>query len=211
MKKLLAAALIAVLSGCITNGPKIDSARLEEFRVGQTTATQIFSQFGRPNFLSKNMDGTQTAVYVHAEDGPVVGTLAGTAETVTFSFDDRGVLSEVKYRPPGDHCHPQPPATRPLPAPPPLHQAPRRLPPRILQAARLPASNRQPQRDRPKLVQTYPICGTSCARPTAAIRAASRHCRSPRRRRQSRGGVFILPRAAVAGLKDAWLFTSSSC
>ena len=110
MKKLLAAALIAVLSGCITNGPKIDSARLEEFRVGQTTATQIFSQFGRPNFLSKNMDGTQTAVYVHAEDGPVVGTLAGTAETVTFSFDDRGVLSELKYRPPGA-ARPAPDAT----------------------------------------------------------------------------------------------------
>ena len=100
MKKLLAAALIAVLSGCITNGPKIDSARLEEFRVGQTTATQIFSQFGRPNFLSKNMDGTQTAVYVHA----------GTAETVTFSFDDRGVLSELKYRPPGA-ARPAPDAT----------------------------------------------------------------------------------------------------
>ena len=114
MKNLLAAALLAALFGCASNGPKIDAAKLGENRVGQTTANEIYSRFGRPNFLSKNIDGTQSAVYVHAEDGnggavgPVVGSLTGTTETVTFSFDDKGVLTAYQYTPAG--------ATRQAPA-----------------------------------------------------------------------------------------------
>jgi hypothetical protein len=107
MKNLLAAALIAALFGCASSGPKIDPSKLGEIRAGQTTANEIYSRFGRPDFLSKNMDGSQTAVYVRAEDGTggsvggVLGSFSGSTETVTFSFDAKGVLSEYKYTPAG--------------------------------------------------------------------------------------------------------------
>ncbi len=106
MKNLLAAALIAALAGCVSSGPKIDATQLSEIRKGQTTLGEIQKQFGRPNMTSKNMDGSVTAIYVHAEDekgvsiAPVSATLTGSLETVTFSFDAKGILTDYKYSPP---------------------------------------------------------------------------------------------------------------
>jgi outer membrane protein assembly factor BamE (lipoprotein component of BamABCDE complex) len=106
MKHILAATLIAAVFGCASSGPRIDAAQLYGLRQGQTTASEIYKQFGRPSFLSRNMDGTQTAVYVHADGKPgtsivpVVGSLGGNApsgsETVTFYFDSNGILTNYR-------------------------------------------------------------------------------------------------------------------
>ena len=106
MKNPVAAVLIFALFGCASSSSKIDAARLGEVRKGQTTASEIVAQFGRPSMLSKNMDGTQTAIYVNADGKtgasvvPAVGLLGSNAETVTFYYDDKGVLTDYKVTQP---------------------------------------------------------------------------------------------------------------
>jgi hypothetical protein len=97
MQTLILAGLLLLLSACATNGPKIEATRLTELRKGETTAAQIFREFGRPNFLSKNMDGSQMAVYIRSDGG---NALSSATETVTFNFTPAGVLSDYKYSPP---------------------------------------------------------------------------------------------------------------
>jgi len=79
----------------------IDSARLGEVQKGRTTASDVIRQFGTPSVYSKNLDGTQFAIYVHAEPNAdrtaLVPLLSGASrDSVTFYFDTRGVLTDVK-------------------------------------------------------------------------------------------------------------------
>ncbi len=105
MKTGLTAVLVLVLSACASSGTRIDSSQLNEIRKGQTTVTEIVKKFGRPNLLSKNWDGTQTAAYATAEGrsdaasllplmGAVVG--GGGTDSVIFYFDSGGVLTDYK-------------------------------------------------------------------------------------------------------------------
>jgi hypothetical protein len=107
MRLHLLAALSLMLIGCASSGPKIDEARLTEVRKGETTIADVVSRFGRPSILSKNMNGTQTAVYMHAggrSDAaafvPLMAALVGNADanvdSVIFYFDVKGVLSDYK-------------------------------------------------------------------------------------------------------------------
>lgn len=99
------AACLVLLAGCASSGARIDTARLTEVRKGQTTVAEIVNKFGRPNVLSKNWDGTQTAVYASGEEGtgaagalPLLGVLAagGGSDAVVFYFDTRGVLTDYR-------------------------------------------------------------------------------------------------------------------
>lgn len=107
MKIYLLAIAVLALSGCASSGTKIDAAQLEEVRRGQTTVTDIVRRFGRPNFLSKNWDGTQTAAYARSEGRsdagtllPLMGAVVAGADTsvdsVIFYFDASGVLTDYK-------------------------------------------------------------------------------------------------------------------
>ena len=104
MKTLLLAVCLLALTGCAGTGGKIEAGKLQELRRGQTTAEAVYKQFGRPDFLSRNMDGTQTAFYIRSmpatDPTPVIGALTASSETVTFYFDAAGVLSDYKYSPP---------------------------------------------------------------------------------------------------------------
>jgi len=100
-----AAALALMLLGCASGGPKIDAERLTEVRKGETSYAEVVKRFGRPSFYSKNLNGTHTAVYVHADAGsntavvPLIAALAGAdanADSVAFYFDDTGVLRDYK-------------------------------------------------------------------------------------------------------------------
>ena len=105
MKTILLAVIVLVLHGCATTSTKIEPQKLQELRKGQTTAATVYQQFGRPDFLSRNMDGSQTAFYIHtqkpADATPVIGALSASSETVTFYFDAAGLLSDFKYSPAG--------------------------------------------------------------------------------------------------------------
>jgi hypothetical protein len=107
MRLYLLAALGLALIGCASSGPKIDAPRLSEMRKGQTTISEIVREFGRPSILSKNIDGTQTAAYMHVEGRSdaaafvsltttLVGNTDANVDSVIFYFDDKGVLSDYR-------------------------------------------------------------------------------------------------------------------
>jgi hypothetical protein len=107
MRLCLLAAFSLTLIGCASSVPRIDASRLNELKRGETTITEVVGRFGRPSILSKNIDGTQTAAYMHAEGRsdaasfvPLVTALVGkteaNVESVIFNFDVKGVLSDYR-------------------------------------------------------------------------------------------------------------------
>jgi len=105
MRTVLFMAVILALGGCTSSGTKIEAVQLEQVRKGQTTVADIVRRFGRPNFLSKNWDGTQTAAYANADGRsdaaallPLMGAVAGGSGTdsVIFYFDASGILTDYK-------------------------------------------------------------------------------------------------------------------
>lgn len=101
MKIVTIAALVLALAGCAGTTPRIDPARLSEVQKGKTTVAEVLRQFGNPSVLSKNTDGTQWAIYLHGDpqsEGTSIVPLAGITprDSVTFYFDARGVLTDIK-------------------------------------------------------------------------------------------------------------------
>src|SRR5476651_1440289 len=103
MKTCLIAAFSLTLMACAGSAPRIDPARLTTLQRGQTTVDEVVHQFGRPSVLSKNPDGTQSAIYLHGADGqsgttmvPLLAT--APADSTTFYFDTKGVLTDYKIK-----------------------------------------------------------------------------------------------------------------
>jgi outer membrane protein assembly factor BamE (lipoprotein component of BamABCDE complex) len=105
MRTVLLMAVMLALVGCASSGTRIEPAQLDQVRKGQTTVADIVKRFGRPNFLSKNWDGTQTAAYANADGRsdsaallPLMGAVVGGTGTdsVIFYFDASGVLTDYK-------------------------------------------------------------------------------------------------------------------
>lgn len=102
MKRLLMAwASLVLLGACVATTPRIDEPRLREVRAGTTSYPEIVKHFGTPSLLSKNPDGTSFATYIYAEPGDkgnaIVPLVAGVhRDSVTFHFDTRGLLADVK-------------------------------------------------------------------------------------------------------------------
>jgi hypothetical protein len=101
MKTLFVAALSLALFACAGSAPRIDPARVSALHKGQTTVDEVVRQFGRPSVLSKNVDGTQSAFYLHGNDGQsgtaMVSLLASNSvDSTTFYFDTKGVLTDYK-------------------------------------------------------------------------------------------------------------------
>jgi len=101
MKTVLAIALTALLTACAATTPRIEPARLNAVEKGRTTAAEVMRQFGTPTLHSKNPDGTQSATYVHGDQRSgstsIVPLMAvGSRDSVTFYFDARGLLTDVK-------------------------------------------------------------------------------------------------------------------
>jgi len=97
----LALASSALLAACAATTPRIEPARLNSVEKGKTTAAEVQRQFGTPSLLSKNPDGSQSATYIHGDPrsggSSVVSLVApGSRDSVTFYFDARGVLTDVK-------------------------------------------------------------------------------------------------------------------
>jgi hypothetical protein len=101
MKICLIPLFFLLLTACAGTTARIEPAKLNEVQKGVTTVTEITRQFGRPSVLSKNPDGTQTAVYIY-NDPKTTGTAMVTLlaneprDSVTFNFDTKGLLTDVK-------------------------------------------------------------------------------------------------------------------
>ena len=100
---LVVLAALTGCGGCVSSGTKVDADQLAHFKAGITTESQIVAQLGPPNTTMTQPDGTKMDMYVHtsmkqnaANFIPYVGLFKGGAsmnnQTVTFTFDNRGVL-----------------------------------------------------------------------------------------------------------------------
>ena len=100
MKTCLISTLLLVLTACAGTTARIEPAKLNEVQKGVTTVAEVTRQFGRPSVLSKNPDGTQTAVYIYNDpktSGTTMVTLLANEprDSVTFNFDTIGLLTDV--------------------------------------------------------------------------------------------------------------------
>jgi S1-C subfamily serine protease len=102
-QSVMFAVLAAILAGCVSSGTKVDQAQVSKFVAGQTTYDQIVAALGQPNAVAVAADGRRAATYsyVHSQARPesfipLVGAFVGgadaTAQSVTFVFDQAGVL-----------------------------------------------------------------------------------------------------------------------
>ena len=107
MRLCLSALLTLGLVACAADASKIEETTVNDMRQGQTTLAQVVGRFGRPSILSHNIDGTQTAAYVHGDPQsgspaviPLIAALAGKSsanvDSIIFSFDAAGILSDYK-------------------------------------------------------------------------------------------------------------------
>jgi len=82
---------------------KVDQAQVSRFVVGQTTYDQIVAALGQPNAVAVAADGRRAGTYSYVHEHarpetfiPVIGAFVGgadaTAQSVTFVFDQSGVL-----------------------------------------------------------------------------------------------------------------------
>ena len=103
MKTLLMAAVSLALIACAGSSPRIDPARISALQKGQTTVDEVVRQFGRPSLISRNPDGTQSATYLYGAEGQAGTTMvpllsSSPADSTTFYFDTRGVLTDYKIK-----------------------------------------------------------------------------------------------------------------
>lgn len=102
MKHVLTALFLGTtLSACVATTPPIEESRLREVRSGSTAYADVVRRFGTPSLVSRNPDGTSFATYIPAEPGgspkEIVPLVAGVyRDSVTFHFDTKGLLTDVK-------------------------------------------------------------------------------------------------------------------
>jgi hypothetical protein len=103
MKLFFIITVTAILIGCAASTARIDPARVSALKKGQTTVDEVTRQFGRPSVISRNPDGTQSAIYFFGREGesgttmvPLIGS--APADSTTFYFDTRGVLTDFKTK-----------------------------------------------------------------------------------------------------------------
>lgn len=102
MRKLISASILTLLlTGCVTTGTKIDPTVVSSFQPGVTTLEQAEAKLGQPNSVTKQSDGSTTAVYTFAHGQasgssyiPVVGAFVGHSDVQSqiteLSFDKNG-------------------------------------------------------------------------------------------------------------------------
>lgn len=100
---LVVCAALAGCVGCVSSGTKVDADQLAHFKAGVTTEAEIVAKLGPPDTSMTQADGTRIDLYMHtamkqnaANFIPYVGLFKGGAssdsQTVTFTFDNRGIL-----------------------------------------------------------------------------------------------------------------------
>ena len=100
------AVLLALLSGCMSMGTKVDPAQAAQFKKGVTTEADIVTALGSPNQRSTMPDGRSSIGYMNLSGkpdaamfipyiGPFVGKVESQSTVVRFVFDANGKLSET--------------------------------------------------------------------------------------------------------------------
>ena len=91
IKKIIAGAvLLAALTGCATNGSKIDPEQVKQIVAGQTTYDQLVQQFGNPTSQSFSSEGNLQAMWFYIHVGPF-GTGIDQQNLVVLFNEDKTV------------------------------------------------------------------------------------------------------------------------
>jgi outer membrane protein assembly factor BamE (lipoprotein component of BamABCDE complex) len=104
MQVIRSALLMVLLSGCAAAGTKVTEQQAQQFRVGQSTYSQVVGALGAPTTTTVASNGIRTAVYSYAAVraqpqnfipyiGPLVSGYDAQKSVVTFTFDQSGILT----------------------------------------------------------------------------------------------------------------------
>ena len=104
--KFILPMLIAALVGCASTGVKVSDEKLDSFKKGESTVSQVLAALGQPTTTMKMGDGTVMLQYAYSEASvraasfiPVVGLVAGGSDihvsTAVLRFDAEGKLIDV--------------------------------------------------------------------------------------------------------------------
>ena len=101
LRIIITIASMLTLSACVSVGRKLDTAKIDEIKKGETTRQQVLKLLGSPDQITKDGSGNVTFQYMHVRATPkaesfipVVGMFAGGANVqnqllmVTFGKDE---------------------------------------------------------------------------------------------------------------------------
>lgn len=84
--KLLTLVLALMLTGCASVGRKIDTAKLDQIKKGQSTKEDVVKLLGTPNSLTSDSEGNTTMAYIYSRATikgqtliPIAGAFIGGA------------------------------------------------------------------------------------------------------------------------------------
>lgn len=104
MRIAAAFCLAGLVAGCAASGTKVSEQQAEAFKVGSSTYADVVAALGEPTSTTVASNGTRTAAYNYTSIrsqpqnfipyiGPLVAGYDNQSSSVTFTFDQRGVLT----------------------------------------------------------------------------------------------------------------------
>jgi len=104
MRVVIAFCLAGVVTGCAASGVKVSEQQAEAFKVGSSTYSEVVAALGEPTATTVAANGSRTAAYNYTSIrsqpqnfipylGPLVAGYDSQSSSVTFTFDQRGVLT----------------------------------------------------------------------------------------------------------------------
>lgn len=104
MRFVAAFCLAGLVAGCAASGVKVSEQQAESFKVGSSTYSEVVAALGEPTSTTVAANGARTAAYNYTSMrsqpqnfipyiGPLVAGYDNQSSAVTFTFDQRGVLT----------------------------------------------------------------------------------------------------------------------
>jgi hypothetical protein len=101
---IIALGFCGLVAGCASSGVKVSEQQAGAFKVGTSTYGDVTAALGAPTTSTVAADGTRMAVYAYSSFrsqpqnfipylGPLVAGYDSQASSVTFTFNQAGVLT----------------------------------------------------------------------------------------------------------------------
>jgi hypothetical protein len=106
MRRIIVLCAFGLLAACAASGVKVTEEQAQQFKVGTSTYSDVVGVLGPPTTTSVSSDGTRTAMYNYSAVRsqaqnfiPYIGGLVAgydtQASSVTFTFNNRGILAST--------------------------------------------------------------------------------------------------------------------
>lgn len=106
MRFVWAGCAALALCGCAASGVQVSEEQAQSFQIGRATYSEVVNTLGAPTVTTTQSNGARIAVYSYAAVqsrpqnfipyvGPLVAGYDTKSSAVTFTFDARGVLTNV--------------------------------------------------------------------------------------------------------------------